>query len=94
MIVGSFCLLPGVWNRIDVPDLIAMAVPKAVMVVNGTEDHLFPPLGPREAARQISEAYAWAGQSDRFRHYAPVKPHCYDAEIQAEALAWFDKHLK
>ena len=22
------------------------------------------------------------------------KPHCYDAEIQEEALAWFDTHLK
>jgi dienelactone hydrolase len=92
--VGSFCLLPGVWNRIDVPDLIAMAVPKAVMVVVGKMDHLFPPLGQRESARQIAEAYAWAGYSDRFRHYAPNKPHCYDAEIQAEALAWFDRHLK
>src|SRR5687767_1535675 len=32
--IGTFCLLPGVWNRIDIPDLIAMAAPKAVMVVS------------------------------------------------------------
>jgi dienelactone hydrolase len=92
--VGTFCLLPGVWNRIDIPDLIAMAAPKAVMVVSATEDRLFPPLGQREAARQIANAYRWAGVPDRFRDYAPAKPHCYDAEIQAEALAWFDRHLK
>ncbi|MBI4623371.1 MAG: acetylxylan esterase [Verrucomicrobia bacterium] len=92
--IGTFCLLPGVWNRIDVPDLIAMAAPKAVMVVSGSEDTLFPPLGQREAARQIAGAYAWAGFPDRFRNYAPPKPHCYDAEIQAQALAWFDAHLK
>jgi dienelactone hydrolase len=92
--IGTFCLLPGVWNRIDIPDLIAMAAPKAVMVVSGTRDMLFPPLGQREAARQIAEAYAWAGYADRFRDYAPDKEHCYDAEIQSEALAWFDKHLK
>ena len=92
--IGSFCLLPGVCNRMDVPDLIAMAAPKAVMVVSGTEDPLFPPLGQREAARQIADAYAWAGHSNLFRNYAPKKPHCYDAEIQAEALAWFDLHLK
>ena len=92
--VGTFCLLPGVWNRIDIPDLIAMAAPKAVMVVSGTEDSLFPPLGQREAAHQIADAYTWAGHSPRFRNYAPAKPHCYDAEIQAEALAWFDLHLK
>jgi hypothetical protein len=92
--IGTFALLPGVWDRIDVPDLIAMAAPKAVMVVSATEDPLFPPLGQREAAKQIAASYAWAGVAGRFRDYAPKKPHCYDAEIQAEALAWFDAHLK
>jgi dienelactone hydrolase len=92
--IGTFCLLPGVWNRIDIPDLIAMAAPKAVMVVSGTNDRLFPPLGQREAAKQIADAYAWAGCPERFRDYAPDKEHCYDAEIQGEALAWFDRHLK
>lgn len=92
--IGTFALLPGVWDRIDIPDLIAMAAPKAVMVVSATEDPLFPPLGQREAAKQIAAAYAWAGEVGRFRDYAPKKPHCYDAEIQAEALAWFDAHLK
>jgi dienelactone hydrolase len=92
--VGTFALLPGVWNRIDIPDLIAMAAPKAVMVVGGTQDPLFPPLGQREAGKQIASAYAWAGVADRFRDYAPDKPHCYDAEIQEQALAWFDTHLK
>jgi dienelactone hydrolase len=92
--IGTFALLPGVLNRMDIPDFIAMAAPKAVMVVSGTRDALFPPLGQREGARQIADAYAWAGVPERFRDYAPDKPHCYDAEIQAEALAWFDRHLK
>jgi hypothetical protein len=92
--IGTFCLLPGVWNRIDIPDLIAMAAPKAVMVVSGTKDLLFPPQGQREAERQIADAYRWAGLPARFRNYAPDKDHCYDAEIQAEALAWLDMHLK
>ena len=92
--IGTFCLLPGVWNRLDVPDLISMAAPKACMVVGGTEDLLFPPLGQKEATRQIAEAFSWAGSSDHFRSYAPAKPHCYDRDIQEEALAWFNKHLK
>ena len=92
--IGSFCLLPGVWDRIDIPDMISMAAPKACMVVSGTQDILFPPLGQREAEKQISEAYSWAGRPDFFRNFAPAKPHCYDAEIQEEALSWFDKHLK
>jgi dienelactone hydrolase len=92
--VGTFCLLPGVWNRLDIPDLIAMAAPKACMVVSASEDRLFPPLGQREAARQIAAAFEWAGCPEKFRSYMPPKPHCYDSEIQAEALKWLDKHLK
>jgi len=92
--VGTFCLLPGVWNHMDIPDLISMAAPKACMVVSGTEDILFPPLGQREAARQISESFSWAGCPANYENYTPAKPHCYDQEIQEKALAWFDKHLK
>jgi hypothetical protein len=66
--------MPGVWNRLDVPDLIAMAAPKACMVVGGTEDLLFPPLGQEEASRQIVEAFNWAGAPDLFRSDAPAKP--------------------
>ena len=92
--VGTFCLLPGVWDRLDIPDMISMAAPKACMVVGGTEDLLFPPTGQKEAVRQIAESYNWAGKPDLFRSYSPAKPHCYDKEIQEEAIKWFDKHLK
>jgi dienelactone hydrolase len=92
--VGTFCLLPGVWNRLDIPDMISMGAPKACMVVSCTEDTLFPPLGQEEAARQITNAFSWAGIPDHFRSYTPAKGHCYDKEIQEEALAWLNKHLK
>jgi dienelactone hydrolase len=92
--IGAFCLLPGVWDRLDVPDLTIMGAPGAHLVVNCSEDPLFPPEAQTEAARQIQQGYAWAGCPDQFGHYNPAKPHCYDAEIQAEALAWFDRHLK
>ena len=71
-----------------------MAAPKACMVVSGTADLLFPPLGQKEAGDQIFEAYSWAGHPENFYYYTPAKPHCYDQEIQEEALAWLNKHLK
>jgi dienelactone hydrolase len=92
--IGTFCLLPGVWNRLDIPDLIAMAAPKACMVVSASEDRLFPPYGQRRAAQQIATAYKWAGCPEQFKSYMPPKPHCYDSDIQEEALKWFDRHLK
>ena len=90
--IGTFCLLPGVWDRLDVPDLTIMSA-GAAMVVSGRRDELFPVEGQADAARQIRAGYEWAGCGDRFRDYRPDKDHCYDAEIQAEALAWFGRHL-
>ena len=90
--IGTFCLLPGVWDRLDVPDLTIMSA-GAAMVVSGRRDELFPVEGQADAARQIRGGYEWAGCGDRFRDYRPDKDHCYDAEIQAEALSWFGRHL-
>jgi len=92
--IGTFCLLPGVWNRLDVQDLTIMAAPNAAMVISTSEDILFPLEGQEEAARQIRAGYEWAGCPDRFCHNNPAKGHCYDAELQRDAIAWFDRHLK
>lgn len=92
--VGTFCLLPGVWDRLDIPDLAVMAAPGATMVVSAAQDHLFPPEGQIEAARQIAAGYTWAGCPERTTFLHPQKPHCYDAELQDQALAWFDSSLK
>jgi dienelactone hydrolase len=92
--IGTFCLLPGVWDRLDVPDLTVMAAPRASMVVSASQDLLFPPEGQRDAARQIRLGYGWAGCPDKGCFLSPDKPHCYDAELQRTAIAWFDRHLK
>ena len=92
--IGTFCLLPGVWDRLDVPDLTIVAAPNASMVVSAAEDRLFPPEGQREAARQIAAGYTWAGCPENTRFLSPPKPHCYDADLQREALDWFGRYLK
>lgn len=92
--VGTFNLLPGVWDRMDIPDLIALGAPKAVMVVVGREDLLVPMEGAEAANRQMRSAYEWAGTPEKFRAYNPVKGHCIDTEIREEAMKWLDAHLK
>ena len=71
-----------------------MGAPKASLVVSTSQDTLFPPLGQNDANRQIADAFSWAGKADRYKSFMPPKPHCYDQDIQEEALAWFNKHLK
>jgi len=87
--VGTFCLLPGVWDRLDVPDLTVMSAPCAAMVISGQVDQLFPPEGQADAARQIAAGFEWAGCLERFSHNNPPKPHCYDADLQGDAVEWF-----
>ena len=91
--IGTFCLLPGVWDRLDVPDLTILAAPNASMVISTSQDLLFPPEGQQEAARQVGDGYAWAGCPEKFAHNNPPKGHCYDADLQREAIAWFDRWL-
>jgi len=91
--IGTFCLLPGVWDRLDVPDLTIMSAPNASMVVSGQQDMLFPPEGQADAARQIQKGYDWADVGERFYDYRPDKPHCYDSEVQQHALNWFGRYL-
>ena len=91
--IGTFCLLPGVWDRLDVPDLTIMSAPGASMVVSGQQDMFFPPEAQADAARQIQNGYNWAGVGECFKDYRPNKPHCYDNEVQQQALDWFGRHL-
>lgn len=92
--IGTFCLLPGVWNRLDLPDIAIIGAPCASMVIVGTQDALLAQTGVREAARQIAAGYAWAGCGDRFAYHHPPKDHCYDADVQEAAFAWFARWLQ
>lgn len=92
--IGTFCQLPGVWDRLDIQDLAIMRAPLPTMVVSCLNDPLFPPEAQHEAARQIQEGFDWAGQGENFYSYMPNKKHCYDAEIQHEAIRWLNQHLK
>lgn len=91
--VGTFCLLPGVWDRLDLPDFTSMGAPCASMVVVGEQDNLVPQVGIREAARQIAASYEWAGCPERFAYHHPPTPHVYDAQVQATAFDWFARWL-
>ncbi|MBI4027933.1 MAG: hypothetical protein HY360_23315 [Verrucomicrobia bacterium] len=92
--VGTFCVLPGLWQQLDVPDFSVMAAPHATMVVSGKDDILFPLKGQADSAKHIAGGFKWAGCPRQFRYFNPKKPHVFDADIQAAVFEWFGKHLK
>jgi dienelactone hydrolase len=93
-VCGTFSMLPGVWNRMDVPDLPIMAAPNAFMTISNREDPLFPPEAQDEAARRIREGFAWAGVPERYEDVGLPKPHVYDRDLQEKAFQWFERHLR
>jgi hypothetical protein len=91
--IGTFCLLPSVWSRMDVPDLIVMGAPKASMVIVGSEDILFPPEAVSEAFQQIQQGYDWADCHEKASLLSPPIEHCYNLDCQSHAISWFKKYL-
>jgi len=86
--------VPGLPRDLDYPEILGLAAPSPVMVLNNRQDQLFT-LPEMERADQIlKEVYAKAGAADRYRAMFFDGPHKFDREMQAQAFEWFDRWLK
>lgn len=84
-------LLP---NELDFPEILGLRVPLATLVLNDEQDELYTLDGMKEADKILKEVYTKAGAADHFKCSYYPGPHKFDAKMQAEAFAWFDKWLK
>jgi dienelactone hydrolase len=89
--VGLSFHINGLYRYLDFPDLAALAAPRALMVINGSQDRLFAPEGVKSAFDKIARLYAKAGVSDRVRCRLFDAPHEFNLEMQAEAWEWLAK---
>ncbi|WP_406697493.1 CocE/NonD family hydrolase [Singulisphaera sp. Ch08] len=72
---------------------LAMAYPRPVLVVNGTNDEIFPIAGARAAAAQARRLYAAAGRPDRIEFSEFDSPHTWsDAMIDLQ-VRWFRRQF-
>lgn len=85
--INVFCMLPGVWRELDVPDLAVMAMPKPMLFAIGTKDHLFPQETVDEAFASIRTAGEKYNSTTCLLR--PEKIHCYDLELQLQAADFF-----
>jgi len=88
------CYIPGLPRDLDYPEILALRVPLATMVLNDTEDQLFTLGEMRRADRIISDIYGKAGAPDRYECRFYPGPHKFDRQMQGDAFAWFDRWLK
>jgi dienelactone hydrolase len=92
--IGPMKIVPGLYEYMDLPDVVSMTCPGALMTINGTQDALFPMDGVRASFDKIAKVYAKAGVSERFEGVLYDGPHEFNAAMQDKAFAWLDRWLK
>ena len=90
--IGHTKLVPGLYRALDYPDVAALAMPGALLVINGSRDALFEPDGRAGELREARACYAKAGVPEKLRTRLYDTPHEFNAEMQAEAWEWLGRH--
>jgi hypothetical protein len=89
---GFTKLLPGLYRHLDMPDVVSLSAPRALLNINGSRDRLFPiDAGIKPAYQTLETVYAKLGAADRFRGHLYDAPHEFNREMQDEAWAWLKK---
>jgi dienelactone hydrolase len=91
--IGLTFHIVGLYRYLDLPDLAALIAPRSVLVINGSQDQLFPPEGVEGAFKKIEQCFRKAGVPERQRCRLYDAPHRFDAQMQADAWEWLERSL-
>jgi dienelactone hydrolase len=91
--IGFTKLVPGLYRYLDYPDVAALALPAALLVINGSRDRLFEPDGVKACFAKLAACYQKAGVPEKVRTRLYDAPHEFNAEMQADAWAWLRRWL-
>ncbi len=89
--VGLTFHVPGLYRYVDLPDLAALAAPRALMTIIGSRDTLFNQEGVRAAFDKIGRIYEKAGAPARQACVAYDGPHEFNPAMQARAWEWLGR---
>ena len=91
--LGWVHYVPGMYQELDLPDAMALACPRALLVMQNRDDLHFPRAGMERAVQRIAASYAKAGVENRFRARIDDGGHEFNVAMQDEAFAWLDEQL-
>jgi len=91
--IGFTKIVPGLYRQLDYPDVASLALPRPLLVIQGSRDGLFAPEGVKAAFAKLNACYAKAGVPERCATRLYDAPHEFNAAMQAEAWAWFERWL-
>src|SRR5438067_12008484 len=80
--IGHTKVVPGLYRHLDYPDVASLAMPAALLVINGSRDGLFHPDGVKVAFDKLAACYKKAGIPERLRTRLYDAPHEFNAEMQ------------
>lgn len=92
--IGFMKVVPGLYQYMDLPDVVSLTVPGGLMVIHGTRDQLFTNDAVQAAFDKIGAVYKKAGVPERFQGVTYDGPHEFNAQMQEQAFAWLDQWLK
>jgi len=86
--------LPGLHRLLDLPEVAALAAPRALFVQQCSQDRLFPLAGMQSSVQRLAELYRAAGQPEKFRGEFYDEPHRWTVAMQDQAFDWLDQQLR
>ncbi len=89
--IGHTKIVPGLYRYLDYPDVATLAMPAALLVINGSKDQLFDLDGVHACFTKLAACYQKAGIPERLRARLYETPHEFNGEMQAEAWEWLKK---
>jgi dienelactone hydrolase len=91
--IGFTKVVPGLYRYLDYPDIASLAMPRALLVINGSKDGLFELDGVRASFDKLNACYRKAGAPEKCRTRLYDTPHEFNAEMQAEAWDWLGRWI-
>jgi dienelactone hydrolase len=91
--IGHTKLVPGLYRFMDYPDVASLAIPSALLVINGSRDGLFNLDGVHASFEKLAACYKKAGVADRFRGRMYDTPHEFNTQMQTEAWEWLQRWI-
>ncbi|MGP9800671.1 dienelactone hydrolase family protein [Rheinheimera sp. NSM] len=89
-----YMLHPGLAAKSDIPDIAALAAPKAMLFINGGKDKLMPQAGVKQAYAQLAKVWQAHGAADKLATTLyPQYGHEFNAEQQQQVFSWLATQL-
>jgi dienelactone hydrolase len=89
--MGLTFTIPGMYRYFDMPDLAALIAPRALMVLMGSRDMLFPLPAMKAAFTKIEKYYTKARSTEKQSCKLFDAPHEFNADMQPLAWEWLKR---